>query len=206
MFSRRIRENDPETFAQEYQNNPASGGMGVFRREEYKYVTEDDIKVDHDGKVYVKNRLVNPLVTTDFALSEKEGADYTVLMATGMDAESNLYVLEYERFRSSDPFEQMDMLFEMMLKWGADTAVMETVAFQKVFQRYLEIEMEKRGFHFYIHELTRHNMRKIFRIKGLKAPIRGGKIYWQHHHDEIEEELGQVTVTSLGTHDDVIDC
>lgn len=203
---RKLRETDPETFSQEYQNNPASGAMAVFNREEYRYIKENDIHIDeHLGRVYVNKKPVNLLITTDLALSEKEGADYTVFNATGMDAASNLYDLEYERFRSSDPYEQIDMMFYLLKKWHCDYLSLEQVAFQKTFKRMLEYEMEKRGFFFYVHEISRQAIRKIFRIKSLKAPIKAGKIFWQHHHVELEEELSQVTATSLGTHDDVID-
>ena len=201
-----LRLTDPETFAQEYQNNPASGAMGVFNRDEYQYIQDTDIKVeDYSGKVYVRDKLVNVLFTTDLAVSEREGTDYTVFMVTGMDTETNLYVLEYERFRSSDPYEQIEMLFEMMSRWHCDSMTMEEVGFQKTFKRILEFEMEKRSKYFYIHEMKRTNVRKIFRVKGLKGPIKAGKLYWQYEHTDIEEELGQVTTTSLGVHDDVID-
>ena len=67
-------------------------------------------------------------------------------------------------------------------------------------------EMGKRDQYFYVHEMSRQSMKKIFRIKALKGPIKGGKVFWMHDHYELEEELSQVTATSLGTHDDVIDC
>lgn len=204
---RKLREADPETFAQEYQNNPVSGAMAVFSREEYKYISDVDVVKDKaEGRVYVKGRPVNLVLITDLALSEKEGSDYTVFMMTGMDDKSNLYVLEYERFRSSDPYEQIDMIFEMSSRWGSDWVTMEQVAFQKTFKRLFEYEMSKRDTYLYIHEISRQSIRKIFRIKSLKGPIRAGKLYWHRHHVELEEELLQVTVTSLGTHDDVIDC
>ena len=202
-----LRETDPETFAQEYQNNPTSGAMAVFSREEYQYFDDSDIRTDSaTGVVSVNNNNLNILLTTDLALSEKEGADYTVFMITGMDESSNLYVLEYERFRSSDPYEQIDMLFYLLKKWSCEILTMEQVAFQKTFKRMLEYEMEKRTSFFYVHEISRQQIRKIFRIKSLKGPIKANKLFWQHDHIELEEELSQVSATSLGKHDDVIDC
>ena len=202
----KLREVDPQTFAQEYQNNPVSGAMAVFNRDEYKYVSDKDVRVDEKtGVVYVRGGKVNVLLTTDMAVSEKEGADYTVFMITGMDQHSNLYVLEYERFRTSDPYEQIELIFKMAARWGADTATMETVAFNMTFKRLLERDIEKRGIMLYIHELTRQNIRKIFRIKALKGPIKAGRVFWQQCHTELEDELDQVTATGLGTHDDVID-
>lgn len=202
-----LRDIDPETFSQEYQNNPTSGAMAVFSRDEYQYISEQDVRIEAGyNRVSVNGSPLNVLLTTDLALSEKEGADYTVFMVSGMDEYSNLYVLEYERFRSSDPYEQIDMLFYLMSKWGCDMLTMEQVAFQKTFKRMFEYEMDKRNKWFLIHEVSRQSLRKIFRIKSLKGPIRAKKLYWMHHHVDLEEELSQVTATSLGTHDDVIDC
>lgn len=204
---RALRETDPETFAQEYQNSPNSGSMAVFNREEYSYIRDIDIRVDNvDKRVYVLDQPVNLVLTTDLALSEREGADYTVFMMSGMDSKSNLYVIEYMRFRSSDPYEQIDLMFDMMRRWGCEVMTMEQVAFQKTFKRILEYEMEKRGVFFYIHEVSRQLVRKIFRIKSLKAPIRAQKIMWQESDYDLEDELAQVSATSLGKHDDIIDC
>ena len=204
---RTLRETDPETFAQEYQNNPTSGAMAVFTREEYKYMDPEDIRFDKaKSKIYVKEKLVNVLLTIDLAISEREGADYTVFKITGMDENSNLYVLEYERFRTSDPYEQIDMIFYLLKKWHADMLTMEQVAFQKTFKRILEYEMKERDIFPWVHEVSRQQIRKIFRIKSLRAPIKAGKIVWQHDHIDLEEELSQVSATSLGKHDDVIDC
>tara|TARA_R110000787_G_scaffold272740_1_gene380253 strand:+ start:905 stop:2755 length:1851 start_codon:yes stop_codon:yes gene_type:complete len=201
----KLREIDPETFAQEYQNNPSSGAMAVFSREEYKYIEQSDINIAKNGDVLVKGKKVNVLMTSDLAVSEREGADYTVFMMTGMDDASNLYVLETMRFRSSDPYEQINIIFEMLNKWCCDTMTMEKVAFQATFKRILEKEMADREKFFFIHVMSRSNVRKIFRIKSLKAPIRSGHIFWQTDDYVIEEELSQVTATSLGTRDDVID-
>lgn len=204
---RKLRNVDPVTFAQEYQNDPSSGGLAVFNRSEYMYISEDDIKKDPvDQKIYVKNMLVNVLITTDFAISEKDGADYTVFMASGMDQFSNLYVLDYVRWRTSDPFEQMEVLFDFVKKWYAEICTFEIVAFQKTFQKFIERKMADENFFFFIQEMTRKSMAKIFRIKALKAPIRAQKIYWSHEHTELEEELEHITVTSLGVKDDVVDC
>lgn len=203
---RALREIDPQTFSQEYQNNPTSGAMAVFDPKEYRYIRDEDVDYDEMSSQWtVQGRPVNTLVTTDLAVSEREGADYTVFMVTGMDSQSNLYVLEYERFRSSDPYEQIEMLFGILGKWHCEMLTMETVAFQKTFKRIFEIEMDRRGVFFYIHEMGRSHVRKIFRIKSLRGPIRSGRLMWKHDHVELEDELAQVTSTRLGAHDDVVD-
>ena len=204
---RALREADPETFAQEYQNNPTSGSMAVFNREEFEYFDDYEIRKDEATRdFYIREKLVHTMLSTDLAVSEKEGADYTVLMVTGMDENENLYVIDYERFRSSDPYEQIELIFDMCRKWSIKIVTMEAVAFQKTFKRIFEHEMNKRAFYLEIQEMVRQSIRKIFRIKSLKGPIRAGKIFWKRNHYDLEDELEQVSSTALGTHDDVIDC
>ena len=201
-----LREADPQTFAQEYQNSPTSGAMAVFHSDQYQHYGVESMYIDPvDGSIRINNKLLNLVITTDLAVSEKEGSDYTVFMVSGMDEDSNLYVLDYDRFRSSDPYHQIDMLFDLSKKWGCSHITMEEIAFQTVFKKLFEREMDLRGEYFYIQEMKRKAMKKIFRLKALKGPISKGLIYWQHCHVHIEEELNQVTATSLGVHDDVID-
>ena len=66
---KKLREVDPETFAQEYQNNPSSGAMGVFDRKEYKYY--DQTKLFHDtvkNTIYYDGKILHPLLSTDLAI------------------------------------------------------------------------------------------------------------------------------------------
>jgi len=201
------REAEPLVFAKEYQNDPRSGKMAVFDRAEYRYIKEEDVVRDPKRKVVgVSQKIVHCMLTTDYAASEKKGTDYTVLMMTGMDAAENLYVLEYERFRTADLFDIVEMIFEIAQGYWCTFMTSEKVAFQNMMKRFIETEMDKRKYPLHVEELVRSGTRKLYRIKALKAPIKAGKIFWMEHHTELEEELDHVTEGGLGRHDDVIDC
>lgn len=205
---RALREIDPETFSQEYQNNPVSGGMAVFKTEWFKFYKRSDIRVDLETKsVYVYGNLVNIILSTDLAISEKDGADFTVLSVTGMDNKGNLYVLEVNRFRSSDIYEIINMLFNMLHTWCCDFVTMESIAFQKAVQKVIEREMEIRRFYFHIEEMKRFGTTKMARIKALQAPIRQGRFWFlDEHSNYIADEFLKLTATRLPPHDDFLDC
>ena len=138
-----LKSNDPETFAQEYQNNPTSGTMRVFQKEWYQRFDTKFIEILETG-VRVFGKIVNVIITTDLAISESEGADYTVVMATGMSEDGMIYVLEFMRWRTSDVFEILDEIFKMASRWQSDFVSIETVQYQKAMVRIMEKEMDRR--------------------------------------------------------------
>jgi hypothetical protein len=204
----KLREIDPQTFSQEYQNNPVSGGMAVFKIEWFPSYKKEDVYVSYEKKqVFVHGNLVNVMLHTDLAISEKDGADFTVLAVSGMDSRGDVYWLEVMRFRSSDIFEIIEMIFKLLRDWCCDYVTMEAVAFQKAVQRQIERKMEEEDFYFHIEEMKRFGTTKMARVKGLQSPIRAGKMHFlDEHFSYIEEEFLRMTATRLPPHDDFMDC
>jgi predicted phage terminase large subunit-like protein len=201
-----LKANDPETFAQEYQNNPTSGTMRVFQKEWYQRFDTKFIEILETG-IRVFGKIVNVIITTDLAISEAEGADYTVVMATGMSEDGMLYVLEFMRWRTSDVYEILDEIFKMADRWHSDFVSIETVQYQKAMVRIMEKEMDRRKQYLYIEELKRKGSTKLARIKSLTAPLRLHRVFWSESQaEDIEEELNAVTANRLGKHDDILDC
>jgi hypothetical protein len=205
-----LRGKNELSFSKEYQNNPRSGSAGVFKSSSYKYYEPADLHIDR-GVVTVltlpryKN-ILTVMVHTDFAYAAKKSSDYVVYMATGMDYMGNLYVLDYLRFKEKDPYVQIDLLFDFCNRWGSSTITMEDQAYQYVLRRVLDREMKERDRVLYIIELNRSDATKLLRIKSLAAPVVMGQILWTQSHTELEKELDDVTASSLGRHDDIIDC
>lgn len=200
-----IKEADPEAFSQEYQNNPSSGQMKVFRREWYRHYKPEDIQITPNGIYHLGDKL-NVMLTSDFAVSEKQGSDYTVLLVSGMDHMNFLYLLEYTRFRTSDPYEMVKEMFLLVKKWGIEYVSIETNVFQQTFARTLEREMEKENMFFFVNEIHRPSTsNKLQRIKSIAPPVRLGKLLWLEDMVDFEDEMNQVTTTRLGKHDDVLD-
>lgn len=157
--------------------------------------------------IRVFGKIVNVIITTDLAISESEGADYTVVMATGMSEDGTLYVLEFMRWRTSDVFEILDEIFKMAARWQSDFVSIETVQYQKAMVRIMEKEMDRRKQFLYIEELKRKGSTKLARIKSLTAPLRLHRVFWSDSQaEDIEEELNSVTANRLGKHDDILDC
>lgn len=77
----------------------------------------------------------------DLAISEKEGADYTVCVTIGVDEWNNIYILDVFRRRLSF-HQQMDAIGTLARVWnpcriGIETVQYQTAAFQEASRRYL---------------------------------------------------------------------
>jgi len=168
-----IKQDDPETFAKEYQNDPRAGGLAVFQKQWYNHYDERSL-IEFRGEYTMNANKLSVMCHTDFALSEKKSSDFSVIMITGMDEKTNLYVLDYLRWRTADPYDMLNKMFIMCQKWNTDVATMEVVAFQTVLSRMFDYEMDRRNIIISIIELTRPASTKLKRIKSLASPIQKG--------------------------------
>ena len=199
-----IKKADPQTFAQEYQNNPVSGEMAVFKREWFNYFDKKDIEVSN-STVSIKDKELNLMLHTDFAISEKEGSDYTVFTVSGMARDGSLYVLDMLRFRSSDIYDMIQELFKMIDKWYIDFLTMEKMILEKALNRQIEREQDLRRRYFHIESMARTKITKMARFKALQLPMRAGKVFFLPEFTVLEDEMLALTVTRLPPFDDCID-
>ncbi|MBU0626836.1 hypothetical protein KKH82_05475 [Patescibacteria group bacterium] len=203
---RALKEVDPVTFAQEYQNNPTSGEQGVFRINWFEWFSRKDVRKQDNGKIFIYEKRVNTMLHTDLAISERDGADFTVLGISAMNEAGDLFWPEIMRFRSSDIFDIIGEIFRMVHDWYIDMMTMETIVFQKAVKRQIEREMEIRKKYFHIEEMKRSGTTKMARFKGLQSPLKAGKMHFmEEHRPYIEEEFLKITATRLPRHDDVMD-
>ena len=200
----KLRERNPISFSKEYQNNPAAGKAAVFNSDAFKHLNDEYISVK-DDEVYYKNELLRVMIHTDYAYTDKQSSDFTVYLASGMNKDGRLYVLDYLMFKTADEDVMIDELFDFCKQWRTNIVTMEDQIFQHVLSKIIQQQMNKRGYILYIKEMRRGAGSKLLRIKSLGAPIRLGQIYWSYRHNELEGQLLEVTSSSLGRWDDIID-
>ncbi|HAI44481.1 MAG TPA: hypothetical protein DCM40_43465, partial [Maribacter sp.] len=116
---RLVSEGDVAYFYQEYQNIPMDDSFRVFKKENISYWegTFDNangfpvIYQDFEGDTY--ETPVNIFMGVDPASSENIKADFSVIMVIGVDAENNIYIIDYHRGQMA-PMDLADKLFEMI--------------------------------------------------------------------------------------------
>jgi len=124
----------------------------------------------------IKGLRLNKFMSVDPALSEKKEADYSAIVVVGVDAENKWYILDMWRDKV-DPHGLIDQIFYMDAMHMPRTVAIESVAFQRVIQFFLEDEMKARKHKFDITKLTHSALSKNDRILGLQPKYEQGQVY-----------------------------
>lgn len=179
-------------FSAQYMNEPIDDASRIFRDGDFRY-----FKRAPDG--------LFKAMTVDPAISEKNTADRTSIMVTGMDSSRHIYVLDYLAGRWGVS-EVIENIFRMWERFYPNVVGMESMGFQRALKYSLEREMGDRRQFFPIEELKSPNQSnaKELRIKALEPFYRRGDIL--HHESMRGKELENELYTfPRGRHDDIVD-
>ena len=181
-------------FNMQYQNDTELAKGKIFKAKYFRYYEE--YKLDYDfqtAKIRIKNEdgidqwiKVKVYFGCDLAISEKESdnGDYFVCMAIGVDADRNVYVLEYIKERLT-----FNAQLNMIISYGRDKYPMverigvETVAYQKS----LAQELRRLSLLPIININTSKD--KVTRAMRRSANFENGKIFFREGMDDLEECL-----------------
>ena len=176
-------------FSAQYMNDPTDDENQLFKKgymKQYKDIPKGLFTV----------------LTIDPAISEKQDADYTALVVTGMDSQHNIYVLDVVRGHWG-PKDIINNVFATYLKWHPNIIALESIGFQRTLKWALEEEMRQRKKWFPIEEVKNaSNVTKEFRIKALEPYYRGGSVFHTEGMKDLEMELQSFP---RGKNDDMID-
>lgn len=170
-----------------YQQNPVLEEGSEFKTEWFKNWK------DLPGKM-------RKITTVDLAISQKAGADDSVVMTCGVGVDSKIYVLEYKNWKAT-PSEVIDEIYRQSTLHGSQVVV-ETTGYQQALMHYIEIEGRKRKKYLHVYGV-KHYSRKEERIRGLIPFYSNGLVYHKMNESEVLED--QLTRFPSGKHDDVID-
>lgn len=125
LESRRIEMDDDSLFRVSYLNDPSAYASAKFTVDGLSQKLPDSLPAF--TAIYVG---------TDFAISVKKDADFTVFAAVGVDAAKNLYILDLQRIKVT-PDVMVSELFQFAVKTATrfgklTTVLIEKVAFQTV--------------------------------------------------------------------------
>lgn len=190
------KEQGAYIFNCQYMLSPVDESTAIFKKSDIQY-TEDYIR-EHDKYPDIREKYI----LVDLAISQKERADYTVIMTVGIDNDKKLFVLEYVRKRML-PNETIDELFAAHERHKDKLKMvgLETVSFQKAMLYMVQDEMRKRAVYMRIKEL-KADKDKIRRIQALQPLFENHDVYISRKHTELENELLEFPYSE---HDDCID-
>ena len=114
---------------------------GLFVRMIYNGSTGDDVKS--------KSQNYNFYITTDFATSEKQRADYSVISVWAYNSNDDWMLIDGELGRNLMD-KNIDILFDFVVRYGARSVGIEVTGQQGAFVTWIKKEMHKRNVYFTI--------------------------------------------------------
>lgn len=149
-----------QAFQTQYQQNPLINRGKIFNRSDFQYYNPEDLEGEF-------NRV---FITTDFAFTQKDKSDYTVLCCWAEDLKNNLYLLDMVRGKVKGVYLD-NMLYKFWFKWqnGLGNTPCSFITVEKVGQGNDRIiNMIKRGY--YLDD----NGEKNYILCGTRELSRGG--------------------------------
>lgn len=212
-FNRQILETkkaqylDKTQFRAQYYNNPNDAESAPISRELFQYYNRAMVRRSN-GSVYYNDRYLNVYAAVDFAYSLKAKADFTSITVVGVDAQSNYYILDIERFKTAKIKDYFDRILILHGKWGFRKIRAEVTAAQAVIVNELRDNyIRPSGVALSVdeHRPTRHIGTKEERMSAALNPRYENLQVWHFkggNCEILEEEL----VLQNPPHDDVKDC
>lgn len=128
-------------------------------------------------------------IALDPAISEKAGADESVIAVVGMGRNGHLWVLDMWAKQGAAPRELIDQYFAMAARWRPYKHGVESIAYQAALIHLLREEMFRKKQYFEITPIT-HAMKKTERILGILQPrYANGYIHHARYFPKLETQL-----------------
>lgn len=188
-----VEKGMPEGYSQEYLNYPIDEDSAYFKRDDFQYYKPEDIKTKH----------LYHYSAVDFAISDKEHSDFTVITTVGIDAESNMYVIDVKRGRW-DSKEIIDNIFDTHIQYRPEIFTAESGMIEKSIGPFLREEMFKKSIFINLNPMVAIKDKQS-RARSLQARMRMKSVYFDidaHWYPDLEQELLRFP---RDKHDDQVD-
>lgn len=114
-------------FYSQYYNDPNSPGTERISRDKFQYYDPTHLKTI-DGKLHYNRQYLRVYCAMDVAWTESETADYTAIVVIGVDGDGYIYVLDADRFKTTDFLEYYERIQQFQDRWGFRRMLVETNA------------------------------------------------------------------------------
>lgn len=209
-----------------YDKSVKSGKVDTFNQELMLRIMSEDDRLISDGEIgwYRRNLVLqnkhrfNYYITTDFAVSAKQQADFSVISVWAYNVDGSWFWVDGV-CRRADMSQNMDELFRMAAKWKPLGVGIEVSGQQAGFIPWIQGEMIKRNIYFGL--ASENNKRepgirpstdKLTRFQVVVPFFKMHKIFFPEelrYGREMQEMYSEVSLASAGgfrsKHDDFLD-
>ncbi len=207
-----LEKEKPNVFAKEYQNDPVSGMMSTFKREDFRYWRVQDgdyVLLDEEGGVVGRGALSSCVgaIACDLALEERRTSDFTVVMPGYLTPNSEILIEDYFCKKGVMPDELEHILFPMEERMRKLTGSVIPVGFEKAkiekIARHLLKQAMVRRNHFLVLKDLMWDGDKVTRMTTRLQPRYAQHvIFHKKGMGDLEEQLIRIP---SGVHDDIPD-
>jgi predicted phage terminase large subunit-like protein len=185
---------NPRGFNALYMGTPSAEEGDYFKREWIKHYHPDHLP--DDLRIYA---------ASDHALSEKQGADYTVLGCVGVDAEDNIYVLPeliWNRMQTDATVERMIwmMKHKKPVLWFA-----ESDNIKKSIGPFLRKRMREERVYVPVFDMSTAKGDKVFRARSIQGRMAMGKVFFPPFAHWFQKAQNELLKFPNAAHDDFVD-
>ena len=187
-------QGDLDGYSQEYLNEPISEGNTYFRKEDFLELEDREVPM-----VYY--------AAADFAISEKEKADYTAIIVGGMCPDGYLNIVDL-RFGRWDSEEIIEELIQVQKGYQPEVFTFETEKIDKAIGPFLEKRMRETGVYLNIHKET-PSASKTQRGRSIQGMTKSRSVRFDKDtswYPGLESQLLTISASGpRGKHDDFFD-
>jgi predicted phage terminase large subunit-like protein len=186
----------PDVYSQEYLNYPIDESSAYFKRDDFLPLTLNDIEEVEEKRVHYYSAV-------DFAVSQKENSDYTVIATVAVTSTGELLVIDIRRGRW-DSAEIVEQMFSVQKRYKPELFVVEQGAIQKAIGPFLNREMMVRNIYMNLYPMV-PTKDKMSRARSIQARMRAGGIRFDKErfwYDTLEDEMARFP---KDRHDDQVD-
>ena len=204
LARKRAQYLDRTQYYAQYYNNPTDPENRPIDYDKFQYYDPMLLKL-RDGNWFYAGKRLNVCAAIDFAFSISKRADYTAIVVIGIDQDSNIYVLDVDRFKTDSRIsDYYKALLRMLNKWSFRRLRAETTIAQKAIVRELkEMYLRPNGINLTILENTPKGD-KSERIAAVLEP-RYENMLMYHGRGGNFQILEDELVSNNPAHDDVKD-
>jgi len=183
----------PLGFEALYQQRPSLLDGDMFKRENIRFYRKADLP--EDLRIYA---------ASDHAVATGQRNDFTVLLKVGVDAQSNIYVLEcvWAKLKSDAATEAMLAMangkWKPLLWWAEKGHISKSIG------PFLRKRMAETNIYFNLREVT-PVADKAQRAQSIAARVAMGKLFLPQGEPWVEKAINQMMSFPNGTHDDFVD-
>ena len=196
---------DRTQFHAQYYNDPNDPESNRVNADRFQYYDKKYLSQE-SGNWFFKDKKLNVYAAIDFAYSLTKASDYTAIVVIGIDSESNIYLLDLDRFKTDKIQEYYSRVTKLHAYWGFRKIRAEVTAAQKIIVNDLKDKIRFSGSYIKIdeHRPSRYDGSKEERMRATLEPRYADmKVYHfiGGYTPALEEEL----ILARPKHDDLKD-